>query len=114
MAAGTLEGGVSTTTTTQSAILSKNSAWWFGVLGGHLQFYDWKVPAWHDSGVVVNDGLWHQGAVTFSSATTNGSQMYVHGKPAGAAFTMTITNPTAHHPNRPPLPTPQPRLNAAV
>lgn len=90
----TVEAWVSTTATTQSAIVAKNSAWWLGVLNGQLQFYDW-VGGWHDSGVTINDGSWHQIAAIFVSGQAGGSQMYVDGKPAGGAFQITISSQSA-------------------
>ena len=95
VSSGTIEAWVETTTTAQSAIASKLNAWWFGVQAtGKLGFYDMGGGAMRDSGVVVNDGRWHQVAVTFQSGVALGSQMYVDGRPAGSPFQMTISNQT--------------------
>jgi RHS repeat-associated protein len=89
---GTIEAWVSTTTTSQSAIVAKLYAWWFGIQpNGNVGLYDMTAHVMRDSGVAVNDGRWHLVAVTFQSGVASGSQFYVDGQPAGAAFQMTVS-----------------------
>ncbi len=93
--AGTLEAWVNTTTSAQSAILSKLYAWWLGIqTSGKLGLYDMTAGVMRDSGVVINDGRWHQVAAVFQSGVAGGSQMYVDGKAAGSPFLMTVANQT--------------------
>jgi len=93
----TLEAWIKTTSTDASfhAIFAKSSVYAFYVHNGNLSVWDW--PAGHEvsSGVSVADGNWHHVVFAAAHGVTNGSQLYVDGSPAGAAFTYTIGGNTA-------------------
>jgi hypothetical protein len=52
-----------------------------------LSTYDWAGTGDKLSGVNIADGLWHHIGVTIVAGATNGSQLWLDGKPAGSAFT---------------------------
>jgi len=93
----TLEAWVKTSSTDASfhGVFVKSAVYGFYVRNGNLSVWDW--PAGHEvsSGVSVADGAWHHVAFSASHGTTNGSQLYVDGATAGAAFTYTIGTQSA-------------------
>jgi FtsP/CotA-like multicopper oxidase with cupredoxin domain len=97
---GTIEAWVKTTAVPTlpadsgfSGILVKQLAYAiFEYSNGHLVTYDWTTGTVQDSGVAINDGLTHHVVMTYQDGVAGGSQLYVDGVAAGAAFTYNISN----------------------
>lgn len=93
----TLEAWIKTSSTDSSfhAIFVKSAVYGFYVRSGNLSVWDWTASHEVSSGVGVADGNWHHVAFSADNGATNGSQLYVDGATAGAAFTYGIGGQTA-------------------
>ena len=95
---GTIECWVKMTdynNSSRSGIIVKNNNFslyiWFG---GTLCCYDWNGGQIGYGTTAVNDGKWHHIALVYQNGVTNGSQLYVDGKPDGTPFTRNNTGTT--------------------
>jgi hypothetical protein len=85
---GTIEAWIKTTSADANfrAICGKELNYTMFVRNNCLFVYSWSDAQAITSGVTVNDGVRHHVAFVFDSNVVGGSQMYVDGVAAGAAF----------------------------
>ncbi|UXX79317.1 Ig-like domain-containing protein [Reichenbachiella carrageenanivorans] len=83
---GTIEAWIRTSdaATGDNAIMGKDNLYGMWVDNGVLKTWS---GSYLSSGVSVADGAWHHVALSFDHDVPNGSQLYVDGVAAGAAFT---------------------------
>lgn len=77
-------------------VISRDKTFAISLLNSVFITYDWAAASVKSSGVNVADGAWKHLLVRVRAGVTNGSQLYINGVTAGAAFTyLTQTgNPT--------------------
>ncbi|MCU0273776.1 MAG: fibronectin type III domain-containing protein, partial [Acidimicrobiales bacterium] len=88
---GTIEAWVRTTNpgTDYRGIVVKQQAYGLFVRNGNLVTHSWGGTAGvRDTGIPIADGRWHHVAMTFRSGVTNGTVVYLDGRPV---LTTTIT-----------------------
>ena len=69
-------------------IMAKQNAWGLFYSDGVLVTYDWGAGATRSTGVNIADGNWKNVVMTFQSAITNGTRIYINGS---LSLTTTIT-----------------------
>jgi hypothetical protein len=69
-------------------IMAKQNAWGLFYSDGVLVTYDWGAGATRSTGVNIADGNWKNVVMTFQSAVTNGTRIYINGS---LSLTTTIT-----------------------
>jgi len=61
-------------------IVSKKGAFGLFLYNNTLAAYDWSTARRLDTDIAVNDGKWHQVAMTFESGKKGGTKLFVDGK----------------------------------
>jgi len=69
-------------------IMAKQNAWGLFYSDNVLVTYDWGAGATRSTGVNIADGNWKNVVMTFQSAITNGTRIYINGS---LSLTTTIT-----------------------
>jgi hypothetical protein len=69
-------------------IMAKQFAWGIFYSDGVLVAYDWGASATRSTGVNIADGNWKNVVMTFQSAVSNGTRIYINGS---LSLTTTIT-----------------------
>ena len=69
-------------------IMAKQNAWGLFYSDGVLVSYDWGASATRSTGVNIADGNWKNVVMTFQSAVSNGTRIYINGS---SVLTTTIT-----------------------
>ncbi len=96
LAEGSIEAWVRTTNpgTDYRGIVVKQNAYGLFVRNGMLGSYSWGGAAGdRTTGIPIADGQWHHVAMTFRSGVTNGTTVYLDGKPV-LTTTITVANQT--------------------
>ena len=93
ISSGTVYCWVKTTITEPffKSLITKNNAYGLYVRNGIPFCIDWSTQVEYSSGVNIADGAWHYIALTFSSGTNSGSNLYVDGV-LKVTFTSTVKN----------------------
>ena len=93
ISAGTVYCWVKTTITEPffKSLITKNNAYGLYIRNGIPFCLDWSTQVEYSSGVNIADGAWHYIALTFSSGTNSGSNLYIDGV-LKVTFTSTVKN----------------------